>query len=119
MFNPYQNQMNQIMKIQNEASAMSFPLAQGQSMTFIDETKPFIYVKTMGLSQFEKPRFEKYKIEKVQTEQVNDIDVKTEIIELKKQIEELRGKINESIITESTVTDDVTTTGKSSAVSIE
>lgn len=71
--NPYQQPMlNAQPQIQNsgmisapnEAFAFNYPVAPGNSVTFKDESLPFVYVKTMGLSQFDSPAFEKYRLVK-------------------------------------------------------
>lgn len=50
--------------VANEEQARNWPIAPGNSLTFKDESAPYIYTKTMGLSQFETPVFEKYKLTK-------------------------------------------------------
>ena len=44
--------------------AFNYPVAPGNSVTFKDETSPFIYVKTKGFSQLEEPIFEKFRLVK-------------------------------------------------------
>ena len=44
--------------------ARNYPVAYGASVTFKDETAPYIYTKTMGFSQLDTPRFEKFRIVK-------------------------------------------------------
>lgn len=53
-----------IIRVQSEQEARNYPVAPGNSVTFIDENVPFFYSKTMGLSQLEPPVFEKYRIVK-------------------------------------------------------
>lgn len=48
--------------VRNELEAMNYPIAQGNSITFKDENAPYIYTKTMGFSQLDRPVFEKYKL---------------------------------------------------------
>ena len=50
--------------VNNEQQARDWPIAPGNSLTFKDESAPYIYTKTMGLSQFETPIFEKYRLTK-------------------------------------------------------
>ena len=50
--------------VRNEIEAMNYPVAHGMSVTFKDETAPYIYTKTMGFSQMDRPTFEKYKLVK-------------------------------------------------------
>ena len=77
-FNPYYNQPIQaqqpqmfpaqmsgsssFVSVRNEAEARSYPIAPGNSITFKDETAPYVYTKTMGFSQLDRPVFEKYKL---------------------------------------------------------
>lgn len=44
--------------------ARTWPIAPGNSVTFKDENAPFVYVKTMGFSQLDTPRFEKFRLVK-------------------------------------------------------
>lgn len=69
---PFQQQQQQQQQIQNggfisvrnESEARSYPVAPGNSITFKDETAPYVYTKTMGFSQLDQPIFEKYKLVK-------------------------------------------------------
>ena len=70
-YNPqqFQNQVQNggFVSVRNEMEARSYPVAYGVSVNFKDETAPYIYVKTMGLSQFDTPVFEKYRLVKEPT----------------------------------------------------
>jgi hypothetical protein len=44
-----------------EQEARNYPVARGTSVTFRDETAPFIYTKSMGFGQQDSPIFEKFK----------------------------------------------------------
>ena len=55
--------------VRNETEARNYPVALGNSVTFKDETAPYIYTKTMGFSQLDVPRFDKYKLVKESTEE--------------------------------------------------
>ena len=50
--------------VQSENDAKMYPVAPGNSVTFIDENSPYCYVKTMGFSQLDRPKFEKYRLVK-------------------------------------------------------
>lgn len=50
--------------VRSEMEARNYPVAYGNSVTFKDETAPYIYSKTMGYSQLDRPVFEKYKLVK-------------------------------------------------------
>ena len=79
-YNPYQNQMMNygqyqtqqqniiqnggFVRVPNEAAARNYPIAPGNSITFIDENAPYCYTMTMGFSQFDRPKFEKFRLVK-------------------------------------------------------
>ena len=130
--NIYQQQMQQIqqmnsmpnntmpqMQIQNGGfvtvrsmqEAYNYPVAIGNSVTFKDETAPYIYVKTRGFSQLEEPIFERFKLVKedgtnstVQSPTSNEnaqkvvnaeYAEKSEIAALWAEIKVLKGRIEE------------------------
>lgn len=66
---PNQIQNGGFVTVRSEAEARNYPVAPGNSVTFKHETAPYCYVKTLGFSQFEAPRFEKYKLVKEEDEQ--------------------------------------------------
>lgn len=62
---PTQSQQNTgIISVRDEDEARCYPVAPGVSLTFKNETAPYIYTKTMGLNQFDRPVFEKYRYER-------------------------------------------------------
>lgn len=71
---PQVQQASGFVSVRSEAEARNYPVAYGNSVTFKDETSPYIYTKTMGFSQLDRPIFDKYKLvkedasEPVQTE---------------------------------------------------
>ena len=70
----FQQQMSAQPQIQNsgfipvssETDARNYPVAPGNSVTFKDEKLPYVYVKTMGFSQLDRPVFEKFRLVKEQ-----------------------------------------------------
>ena len=48
--------------VQSEQEARIYPVALGNSITFMDECAPYMYIKTMGRSRFEQPTFEKIRL---------------------------------------------------------
>ena len=50
--------------VPNEQVARNYPVGFGKSVTFKDENSPYIYTKTMGFSQLDRPIFEKYRLVK-------------------------------------------------------
>ena len=62
------NQSSCFVSVRSEDEARNYPVAYGNSVTFKDETSPYVYTKTMGFSQLDRPIFDKYKLVKEQTE---------------------------------------------------
>ena len=89
-FNPYQNFYQPAQQIQNggfvsvrsEEEARTYPVAQGTSVTFKNETAPYIYTKTTGFSQLDQPIFEKFRLTKEDEEPQNNISIQDEIAAL-------------------------------------
>lgn len=63
---PIQQNVQQggFVRVQSENEARMYPVAPGNSVTFIDETAPYCYTKTMDMSQLDRPKFEKYRLVK-------------------------------------------------------
>ena len=51
-------------RVRNENEARMYPVAPGNSVTFIDETGPYCYCKTVNMGQLDRPVFEKYRLVK-------------------------------------------------------
>ena len=89
-----------VLAIKSRDEAYNFTVAYGTSVIFKLENQPVIFVKTMGFSQLEPPRFETYK--KVdEDEKDTDIsegskydEIKDEISNLREQIDILKNKID-------------------------
>lgn len=104
--------------VQNESEAKNYPVAPGTSVTFRDESAPYIYTKTMGFSQLDRPVFEKFKlvkeneatpekssdveyIRKNELEKLNaDFVHKSELNKLKQEVQEIKKKIQKRRLTE-------------------
>lgn len=89
-----QNQMqnNGFVSVRSEIEARNYPVAYGNSVTFKDETSPYVYTKTMGFSQLDPPVFEKYKLVKEEAQTPKPID---DMAYVKGEIESLWESINE------------------------
>lgn len=61
---PVPQQNGGFVSVRSESEARNYPVGYGNSVTFKDETAPYIYSKTMGYSQLDRPIFEKYKLVK-------------------------------------------------------
>lgn len=98
-FQQPQIQNGGFVSVRSAQEAFNYPVALGNSVTFKDETAPYIYVKTRGFSQLEEPIFEQFKLVKVgSTEnQTNnekiDITDKTEYVS-KSEFEALKNELD-------------------------
>ena len=100
-----QQQQSSFVHVQSENEARSYPVAPNNSVTFIDENRPYLYTKTADASQLGGSRFEKYRLEKEATEGSNgfsekqysysDFATKQQIEALEKKINALEAKLNE------------------------
>lgn len=100
---PLQIQSSGLVSVRNIDEAMNYPVEPGKSITFKDETAPYIYTKTMGFSQLDRPIFEKYRLIKEEThEPVLDTDyvsksdydsIKADIEGLKKDLDLVKDQI--------------------------
>ena len=61
---PQQIQNGGFISVRSRSEAQNYPIAPGNSVTFKDETAPFVYVKTMGFSQLDRPVFETFRLVK-------------------------------------------------------
>ena len=93
---PIQN--NGFIMVRNEAEARNFPVGFGNSVTFKDESAPFVYTKTMGYSQMQPPIFEKYRLvkEEVKDETTNPShsaidEIKQEIMDIWAEVDFIKG----------------------------
>lgn len=107
-FQPQMQQPQQIQQIQNSGfvsvrnidEAKNYPIAPGNSITFKDETAPYVYTKTMGFSQLDRPVFEKFKLvkeEDVQTVKVNEDPVyasKSDLNEVSQAVESIKEEVD-------------------------
>lgn len=48
--------------VRNIDEARNWPIAPGNSITFKDESAPYIYTKTMSYNQLDTPRFERFRL---------------------------------------------------------
>lgn len=111
---PQQIQNGGFVSVHNENEARNYPIAPGNSVTFKDENAPYVYTKTQGFSQLDRPIFEKYRLvkeEDIQVQQAtqnapvsnenarqaNDTEYakKDEITALWDEIETLKSKFSE------------------------
>lgn len=62
---------NGFIRVKDEAEVDAYPVAPGNSVTFIHESEPFVFVKTLGFSQFDRPVKEKYRLVKEAPDEPN------------------------------------------------
>ena len=84
--------------VRSEDEARNYPVAPGNSVILKNEVSPYIYTKTMGFSQLDRPVFEKFKLIKEDavesrsgddTTPVVEYATKTELNALKERVESL------------------------------
>lgn len=90
-YQQYQQNQNTFVCVRNEMEARNYPIAFGTSITFKDETAPYIYTKTMGFSQLDTPRFEKFRIVREDVTQPETTNVSSD--DLNERIEQMRAEI--------------------------
>lgn len=98
MYNPYyQSQVRQtgFVRVRSKAEAESYPIAPGSSVTFVDETAPLVYVKTLGPSQFDRPTMETYRLERIEEPArapetpAEPFALRSDVIALQQRVDEL------------------------------
>lgn len=94
---PMQIQNSGFVSVRSEQEARNYPVAYGNSVTFKDETAPYVYTKTMGFSQLDRPVFEKYKLVKEESAEtpIKELSGGNPMIDaLKDQITEIWAEID-------------------------
>lgn len=99
-YNPFLQQMqpinmpnNYFIRVKSEAEAWNYPVSPGNSLTFKDDNAPYIYIKTMGFSQLDRPIFEKWRLTKEDApinEPKSDTPITPSLTEIEGQINEIR-----------------------------
>lgn len=91
-----QMQSNGLIPIPSEEDARNYPVAPGNSVTFKDEKLPYVYTKTMGFSQLDRPIFEKYKLvkEALQDTEVKSVNYASDISELRTDLDRVREEMS-------------------------
>lgn len=68
-----QTQSGGFMPAPNEAYALNYPIAPGNSMTFKIEGRPIVIEKSMGFSQLESPKIDRYRLVKETPTEASDL----------------------------------------------
>ena len=98
-------QSNGFVPVPSEDVARNYPVGNGLSVTFKDENAPYIYTKTMGFSQLDRPIFEKYRLVKENdasesasepiTEPKTDLAKNDTIKDIKADIEQIKDDLDD------------------------
>lgn len=89
--------------VRSEDEARNYPVALGNSVTFKNESAPYIYTKTMGFSQMDRPSFDRYKLIKENTPEssldahrdtLNEEAINSTMNDLKREIESIWNEID-------------------------
>lgn len=68
-----QTQSNAIIHVPSEEVARRWDVAPNSSVTFIDDSKPYCYTKSMGMSMLEAPVFKRFRlVEEAEAAPVNE-----------------------------------------------
>lgn len=65
-----QSQGTVFIPIHSDNEVLNYPVAPGNSVYFKHENKPYIYIKSMGINQFDTPKIVKFKL--IEEEMITD-----------------------------------------------
>ena len=66
-------------RVRDENEARMYPVAPGQSVTFVNENSPYCYTKTVNMGQLDRPIFEKYRLVKEEENPMPDASQKPDV----------------------------------------
>lgn len=99
--NGYPQQVQQsagLVSVRGINEARTYPVAPGNSVTFKDETAPYVYTKTMGFSQLDRPTFEVFRLVKEdlneEPEQKHEPSLRKEVDALKAEVARIKSLLN-------------------------
>ena len=98
---PQRQEQSGFIRVPGEQQAREWPIAPGNSLTFKDESAPYIYIKTMGMNSFEMPVFEKYRLIKEEDPSVQQhpddtiVNLENELNEVRNSYQLLRNEVEE------------------------
>lgn len=90
-----QTQNGVLARIRDESEVLNYPVAPGCSVLFINEAVTHLWVKTAGLSQFDRPSVEKYALTRVNEGNKVEYATKQDIEALEARIAELKGETSD------------------------
>lgn len=70
--NPQQSVGNHTMAIATEEEVLKYPVAPGNSIPFKIDGQPLIIEKSMGMSQFDSPKYKRYRLIEEDTEDISE-----------------------------------------------
>lgn len=90
--------------VHDEEEARNYPVAPGNSVTFKDESAPYVYTKTQGFSQLDRPQFVKYRLVRESDEEFSENTVeekssdkyalKSDVDAIASQMKEIRSDVD-------------------------
>ena len=86
-------QQGVFVRVQSEQEARSYPVAPGNSVTFIDENAPYCYTKAVDASALDRPRFERYRLVKEEDRPVESMRQDAPQYALVTDVEELARRL--------------------------
>lgn len=89
--------------VRNIEEARNWPVAPGNSITFKDESAPYIYTKTMSYNQLDAPSFERYRLVKEEEQvfapapagEAPEYATKAEFKAIAAEVQELKAQIGD------------------------
>lgn len=102
-YNYQQQSQTGFVTVRTEDDARNYPVAPGNSITFMSENAPFVYTKTMGFNQLDRPVFKKYRLVEENSAQIqaetekatntSSEDLKAEYEQIWSEIEQIKKDI--------------------------
>lgn len=88
-------QISAPISVRAEKEARDWPIAPGNSLTFIDESAGYVYTKT-SLNQFDRPKFVKYRLVREDAaEAANDSQQDSKTYALQSDVDAISGAVKE------------------------
>lgn len=92
------DQTRMFIPVNSEQEVITYPVGCGNSVNFKMQNSPYLYTKTMGFSQFDKPIIEKYRLlkEEMGAEPIKKEEnpLQDKIMELSESFSSLEEKFN-------------------------
>lgn len=92
---PLRNNDFTLVMVKHEQEVFNYPVGCGHSVNFKLENGPYLYTKTMGFSQFDKPIIEKYRLLKEDLDSSTSVDKPVDKPDWTSKFDIMQGSINE------------------------